>query len=190
MFHIGDIYFSSMFLNVICKSNSNSNFFYCFINGHSFFEKIQNIKSIQMVEENYSSTLINGSPPENLVNTDYLKLLQHNKMLFLSDKMITVNGKNILFINTWCSSDNLKHIDYDIRTAVNSWQNLIKKINSKYNLSLNFKINSPIELIENIQFCSHIDCDTNKYNEADLTETMFIFNFVPRSVSFDLNNLN
>ena len=107
MFHIGDVYFSSMFINLICKSNIDVNFYYYFINGHSFFENIQNIKSIQGVEENYSGTLINGQPPESLLDTKYLQLLNHNNMQFAGDKIITVNGTNFLFINTWCSSDNL-----------------------------------------------------------------------------------
>ena len=189
-FHIGDTYFSSMFINLICSSNSNVNFYYYFINGHCFFENIPNIKSIQGPEENYSGTLINGHPPENLLNTKYLKLLHQNNMQWTGDKIITVEGKNVLFINTWCISDNLKHGDYHISSALNSYQNLIKTINSKYNLSLEFKINTPIELIRHI---THFDCrdwDANKYNECDYTNTIFIFNFVPRSLGINMGNLN
>ncbi len=190
MNHIGDIYFSSMFLNLICKSNSSVNFYYYFINGHSFFENIQNIKSIQGIEENYSGTLINGHPPENLLNPTYLQLLIQNKMQSLGDKILTVNGTNILFINTWCVSDNLKHGDCDMASAIISYHNLIKTINSKYNLSLDFKMNRPIDLIEHIKQFSHVDCETNKYNESELTNAIFIFNFVPRSLSFNMNHLN
>jgi hypothetical protein len=42
MNHIGDIYFNYFFINVICKQNPNTHFYYYFINGDVFFENIIN----------------------------------------------------------------------------------------------------------------------------------------------------
>jgi len=188
MNHIGDIYFSYFFINIICKMNLNVKFLYYFINGDIFFKKIPNIERISPIEDNYLNKLINGNPPENLLNNSVLQILINNNMQSVGSRIIECNGKKILFINTWCISSNLKHEDYDIQTALNSYQSLINIINSEYSLNLNFKINNYIELLHDID-----SFDTNKnlnINEDELKDTIFVFNFKPRSLDFNMNVLN
>ena len=185
--HIGDIYFSSFFINLICKQNPDINFLYYFINGDIFFKNIPNIQRISPIENHYLGNIINGSPPENLLNNQVIKFLQNNEMETAGAKTIKFNGKNILFINLWCNSSYLKHIDYDITDAIKSYEKLIQILQSNHNLSLCFKINKPIELIEHINEKNIMIDEKNNYNvDAD---TIFIFNFKPRSELFDTNNL-
>jgi hypothetical protein len=167
--------------------NANVKFLYYFINGDIFFKKIPNIERIFPIEENYSNKLINGSPPEDLVNSVVLRLLVNNNMQSVGSKILKYNGKTILFINTWCSSSNLNHGDFDIQSAINAYKNLINIINFEYNLNLNFKINNCIELLDDID---SFEPNTKLNIEDDLTETIFVFNFRPRSAHFNIDNLN
>ena len=187
MNHIGDIYFSSLFINLICKLNKKCNFYYYFINGDIFFKNIPNIQRICPIEDNYLGNISNGSPPEDYLNNQVIKILQNNKMESIGAKSIIFNGKNILFINTWCASEYLKHRDYDIRNAIESYEKFIQLLQSNHNLNLCFKINQPIELIEHINE-KNIIYEKNNYNIDD--DTTFVFNFKPRSLSFDSHNLN
>ena len=188
MNHIGDIYFNSLFINLICKQNPDINFLYYFINGDIFFKNIPNIQRICPIENHYLGNIINGSPPENLLNNQVIKFLQNNKMETTGAKTIKFNGKNILFINLWCNSSYLKHIDYDITDAIKSYEKLIQILQSNHNLSLCFKINQPIELIEHINEKNIMIDEKNNYNvDAD---TIFIFNFKPRSGNYDEKLLN
>jgi hypothetical protein len=186
--HIGDIYFSSFFINLICKQNPYINFLYYFINGDIFFKNIPNIQRICPIENHYLGNIINGSPPENLLNNQVIKFLQNNEMETAGAKTIKFNGKNILFINLWCNSSYLKHIDYDITHAIKSYEKLIQILQSNHNLSLCFKINQPIELIEHINEKNIMIDEKDNYNID--TDTIFIFNFKPRSELFDTNKLN
>ena len=186
--HIGDIYFSSFFINLICKQNPDINFLYYFINGDIFFKNIPNIQRISPIENHYLGNIINGSPPENLLNNQVIKFLQNNEMETAGAKTIKFNGKNILFINLWCNSSYLKHIDYDITHAIKSYEKLIQILQSNHNLSLCFKINQPIELIEHINEKNIMIDEKDNYNID--TDTIFIFNFKPRSELFDTNKLN
>ena len=188
MNHIGDIYFNSLFINLICKLNTNFNFFYYFINGDIFFKNIPNIQRICPIENNYIGDIVNGSPPENLLNNQVIKFLKNNKMETIGARTVKFNGKNILFINLWCNSSYLKHNDYDITDAIKSYEKLIQILQSNHNLSLCFKIKQPIELIEHINEKNIMIDEKNNYNvDAD---TIFIFNFKPRSELFDTNKLN
>ena len=187
MNHIGDIYFSSLFIQLICKLNKHYNFFYYFINGDIFFKNILNIQRISSIEDSYLGNLINGSPPENYLNNQVLTLLLNNKMESVGAKNLLFNGKDYLFINTWCNSEYLKHRDYDILNAIESYYKLIQLLQSNHNLNLCFKINKPLDLIEHINE-ENIMCEKNNYNVDDYT--IFIFNFKPRSLEFDLGRLN
>ena len=189
-FHIGDIYFASMFINIICNLNYDTNFLYYFINGYIFFKNTKNIKRIDGQNISYNSLLNNGEPPENLVDTSILQILKHNDMEKFGDKVIKIKEKDILFINTWCISLNLNHLDYHIPSAVVSYKNLINTINKKYNLQLSFKIDKPIELIENVNLNYDFIDYKNLYNDKHFIDTIFIFNFVPRSLYFNMGKFN
>lgn len=190
MNHLGDVYFASMFIHLICKSNRHVNFYCYFINGHIFFKNIPNIKSICSVDELYSGQLTNGSPPELQINSQILDILINNKMQVTGDKIISFANRPVLFVNTWCRSQHLMHNDYDIYSAINVYPSLIKTINLKYNIHLDFKIINRIELLENIKYCTEDTNNTTNYIDHDFTHTIFIFNFVPRSEQFNMNRLN
>ena len=185
MNHIGDIYFSSLFINIICKLNQNIKFLYYFINGNIFLKKILNIKRICPLENTYLNNLVNGTPPEDLLNNSILQLLINHNMQSVGAKIIEYNNTPILFVNTWCMSIYLKHDDYDIKSAIFSYEKLIYQLNNEYKLNLQFKIQNPIELIEDI-----IEDKQNNKDDFEFIETIFIFNYKPRSLNFDLNQLN
>jgi len=188
MNHIGDIYFSSIFVNFICKSNKNMNFLYYCICGDIFYEKIPNIQRINRIEQNYFNNLKNGNPPEELINGEVLNLLIQNNMQKQYSKFIEYNNKNILFVNTWCASNCLHHTDYDLETAVSGYERLIQNLNSDYNLNLNLEINLNNSLNELFDFSikSYDNLDNNS-SMNNLEETIFIFNYRPRSENFDIN---
>ena len=48
--HIGDIYFNSFFINLLCDQNPKMKFLYFFINGDIFFKGVNNIKRIIPIE--------------------------------------------------------------------------------------------------------------------------------------------
>ena len=180
MNHIGDIYFSSLFINLICELNKNYTFYYYSINGSIFFEKNKNINRIVPLEKNYLNELTNGVPPENLLNNEILQLLINNNMQQTSTKNMKINNINVLFINTWCASELLNHTDFDIQHAMPAYKNLIENINKHYHLNIEFKINIPNDLINNVL----------EVSDNELINKIFIFNFIPRSINFDINNLN
>ena len=187
MNHIGDIYFSYLFINIICKMNLNTKFLYYFINGDIFFKDITNIERITPIEDKYANELINGNPPEDLLDNNILKVLISNNMQSIDYKIIEYNAKKILFINTWCNSKTLIHIDYDIQSAFNVYQNLINNLNSNYNLNLNYTINNYTDLLTNI---NKYEPSNQLYIDKNLQETIFIFNFKPRSLNYNMNILN
>lgn len=189
MNHIGDIYFMYLFLNKICSQNDNINFLFYTINCDIFFKNIKNIHRLYNIETHYSDKLINGTPPENLLDKTILNILKNNKMEKTGFKVINIDGRNILFVNTWCVSNLLNHNEFDIHSAIYAYTNLISTINKNFNLSLKLNIKNPIELIENLTDEENKDNFNNEEYEK-YKETIFIFNFVPRSLSYDMNILN
>lgn len=186
--HIGDVYFSSFFIKLICNLNTEINFYYYFIIGDTFFENINNIQRIsQPIESNYRETLNNGSPPEDMVNNEIIKILLENSMQRTGSKIIQYKGENILFINTWCVSNYLNHHDFDIVSAVSSYRNLIETINKEYNLNIIYCSEKLSSLYNNITINEKI---IEKYENIELNDTIFVFNYVPRSVNFNMVNLN
>ena len=92
MNHAGDLYFSSLFIKLICNQNKDKNFYYYFIKGYVFFENIDNIKRISKIENNYLTTLINGNPLENL-----LKLLKNNGWIQKESKFLILKYRGIIY---------------------------------------------------------------------------------------------
>jgi hypothetical protein len=185
--HIGDVYFSSFFINLICKQNSDINFLYYFINGDIFFKNVSNINRIDSIENNYNNTLVNGNPPEDLLNKNILSLLLNNKMEKTGTRILNINGKNILFVNTWCKSEYFQDDDFEIYGAFKSYKNLINHINSNYNFIIKFNIEeNGKQILDNIY---KYDTVLNTI-ELDYKKTIFIFNYKPRSIIFDLNLFN
>jgi len=186
--HIGDIYFSSLFINLICKQNPDIKFLYYFINGDIFFKNIPNINRINPIENSYNNTLVNGSPPEDLLNKDLLSLLLNNKMEKIGVKILNINMENILFVNSWCKSEYFQDDDFEIYGALKSYKNLINYMNSNYNFNLNFIIENGEEILDNI-YNYHYDSVSTTI-ELDYKKTIFIFNYKPRSITFNINLLN
>ena len=190
MNHIGDIYFSSLFIKIICNLNRDKQFYYYFINGDIFFENIDNIKRLGKIENNYLNNLINGYPPENLVNNEILQILINNNMQAEGARIIKINNEEILFINTWCGSNYIYHAgsDFDINSAIEPYKKLIEKLNNDYNLNIIYKLDDPKELINDINYYNKLFLE--KYSDIDVTCSVFIFNYIPRSIKFDINDLN
>ena len=187
MNHIGDIYFSSFFIRLICDSNKDKQFYYYFINGDIFFKNIENIKRINKIDNHYSDFLINGGPPENLLDNTMLQILINNGMQFEGAKIIQVDDENILFINTWCASKYFNITDFHIGDSITSYRNLIQTINTDFNLNLIFSFSEPKELLKDNDYYNKLF--SGKYNDMELNDTIFIFNYFPRSLRFDMNNL-
>jgi hypothetical protein len=180
--HIGDVYFSSLFINEICNCNKDISFLYYFIQGDCFFESIPNIKRIDNLENVYKGKLHNGSPPEDLLDKSILQILLHNNMQKTGSKIIKIKGDDILFVNTWCISYHLNHDDYEINSALKSYNNLILTINNNFGTSLNYnKTHIP---------STDYLCMSQSKQYDGLEETVFIFNYYPRSEQFDMNKLN
>ena len=102
-------------------------------------------------------------------------------------KIIQYKGENILFINTWCVSNYLNHYDFDIVSALSSYRNLIETINKEYNLNIMYCSKKLSSLYNNITINEKI---IEKYENIELNDTIFIFNYVPRSLNFNMVNLN
>jgi hypothetical protein len=170
--------------------NKDKQFYYYFIIGDIFFESIDNIKRLGKIENNYFSNLINGYPPENLVNNEILQILINNNMQAEGARIIKVNNEEILFINTWCASNYIYHrgSDFDINAAICPYKNLIEKINNDYNLNIIFKLDEPKELINDKNYYNQLFLE--KYSNIDLNDNVFIFNYIPRSLNFNINILN
>jgi hypothetical protein len=190
MANIGDIYFTSLFINLICNLNKNEEFYYYSIIGDIFFENIKNIKRFGNIEKKYSSYLLPGYPPEYFVNSEILKILKDNKMEAEGAKKLNINNEDILFINTWCGSKILYYAgsDFDINNAINPYKNMIETINYEYNLNLNYKLENPKEILNNLIYYNNLFKE--KYSTIDLNDTVFIFNFIQRSVYLNINILN
>jgi hypothetical protein len=190
MNHIGDIYFSSLFIKLICRLNKNTDFLYYFINGDVFFENIQNIKRIGTINDNYNGVLINGNPPESLLDNDILQILINERMQTQGFKIIHLYEKDVLFINTWCASEYFRAEDteFDIMKTMYSYNNIFQKINDEYHLNLYFKLEEPTELINDINYYNTLFLE--KYSNICVNDTIFIFNYIPRSITYNINGLN
>ena len=185
MFHIGDIYIYSTLFNVLCELNENVDFYYFAIQGDIFFNKqLKNLKKIGKTNIKYSKELVNGEPPENLLNNDSLKFLESNRMDRCQFKNFKICDEDTLWINTHCIASSIKHSDYDLCDAITGLKKLINEINLKYNLNLKFEIQNKLNLFNNpcIQ-----QSETNKLSIDN--DTIFLFNYKPRSFTYDLTPL-
>jgi len=182
---MGDIYFSSTMVNEICKSNPELLFFYYTINGSIFFEGISNLKRLHNLELEYKSPIINGQPPEQLIDRKLYDVLLHYK---LTDAVkLNYNGKEILFVNVWCMSPFLLHNEFLFNSAINSYNTMIKTLNKKYNMVLKFALPSPCDILD---FINKVNYRKIAVNTEDLKETIFVFNYKPRSVNkFNMYNV-
>jgi hypothetical protein len=180
--HMGDTYFASFFVNLICRQNPDKQFLYYSINGDVFFQNTPNIRRIEPLEREYREGYQNGQAPENGLNCDILTLLKEHNMDGDGGKIISYNNREIFFLNVWCQSQFLKHEDFNLDHAIFAYQQMIPFINNKYGFGLQFHLNSTRELLENVRQStfdiSHIQTDNLSLNDA-----IFVFNYVPRSLS-------
>ena len=177
--HIGDVYHSSIFINMIASQNPNLLFYYYFINGDIFFSS-KNLKRLGEKNKNYNSKLISGIPPENLQNNNLFKFLlqkNHNHQI----RLLNYENKNILFINTWCmaSWDGGTFPDYDFPASIPRWLNLIKKIQIDYKISINLELK-----VNQLDIIKYPDINLTEDEIEFLKTKIFIFNYKPRSINF------
>ena len=180
--HIGDVYFSSLFINNICKYNDLI-FYYYFIQGDIFFNNIKNLKRFGKFENEYRENLNNGSPPEDLLNNDILSFVNQNiPHAFLRYKLLNINNESHLFINTlgviW-------HSGWDINSAITAHKSTINDINKEYNINLKYNFEK-LEIGYNLK--KNYKKSNIKYDS--LKNSIFIFNYKPRSYSFNMEKLN
>lgn len=187
--HIGDVYFSSLFINNICNLNNNITFYYYFIQGDIFFSNIKNIKRIKTIDNDYRDNLgkkiklKNGNTPEDFLNKDMIFFIKEKVGDNTKYKIININNQDYLYINTWCGALNFS--DYDIQTGIEKMQALINNINIQFSLNLLFNFNN-LELGYNIEK-NYIK---QTINYTILKESIFIFNYHPRSLTFNILKLN
>ena len=185
MNHIGDIYIFAALFNILCEINESIEFSYFAIQGDTFFNtRLQNLKKIGKIYTKYNNTLINGKPPEELLNNDILTILINNNMASSQLKCLKIDGEDILCINTWANAPIIKHIDFDLYDAIRGWNSIINEINLRYNINLKFEIQNKNHLFNNVSM------SLQQYDNTPIdTDTIFIFNYIPRSVQYNMNSL-
>ena len=187
MNHIGDVYiFASMF-NLLCKSNEYIDLYYFIIQGDTYFNNVLgNQYKLGDDYSEYKGTLINGSPPENMLNNTMLTFLINNNLQHKQFTCLKMNDQDILFINTWCASPIIKHIEFDLHDAIRGWNVLINNFNVLYNFNLKFE-----NINKNNLFNKDKDKDTELYIEKSVVkeDIIFIFNYKPRSIKFNMNRI-
>jgi len=181
--HIGDIYFSSFFIRKICQLNPEVDFYYYCIQGDIFFQGVSNIHRIDNFQNNYNCELVNGEPPERILDNSMLSFILENIGSYTKYKVEIYNGEEILFINTWCYVN--KYTDFELISANNCWSNIVERTNREYGFELKYECSVYKDLIYDIhlEFCQKEDC------AIDYDHTIFIFNYKPRSLDFDYNKL-
>jgi len=181
--HIGDVYFSSLFIRRICQLNPEINFYYYCIQGDIFFQGISNIQRIDYISNNYNRELINGEPPEQLLDNSTLSFMSQSIGSWTKYKVQIYNGEEILFINTWC--DAIECTDFELISANNCWSNIIERINMECGFTLQYECSVYKDLIYDIpvEFCH------KESSAIDYDHTIFVFNYKPRSVGCDFHKL-
>lgn len=190
--HIGDIYFSSFFIRRICDMNPEIDFYYYCIQGDVFFYGISNIyridkdDSIRNIDDsqyNYHANLMNGNTPEHFFENNTMNFINNRIGRDTPYKLEIYNNEEILFINTWCAAIN--HIDFNLDSATVAWSYIINKINIEFESNIKYDFSYYNELIYDFKLeDNHIENYDIEYNN-----TFFIFNYQPRSVSFNFNKL-
>ena len=181
--HIGDIYFSSFFIRRICQLNPEIDFYYYCIQGDIFFQGVSNIQRINRLQKNYNSELINGEPPEQLLDNSTLSFILNTIGSWTKYKVEKYNGEEILFINTWCAVNQCT--DFELIAGNNCWSNIVERTNREFGFTLQYECSVYRDLIYKfeIEFCH------KEYSDIDYDNTIFIFNYKPRSLEFDYNKL-
>jgi len=183
--HIGDVYLSSGFINTLVEQNSNINFYYYYILGDCFLLKKKNLKRINNCESVYSTDLQSGDPPEHLVCSDFLNILLENK--FEKKQLIIQNfdNKQYLLLNTWAAAPVIKHNDFDLISAMDGWKRLIIETSKIIKHPLKFHITPHIDLTNMMTDYPVYELSEEEKNK--MKDYIFIFNYKPRSVDFDMN---
>lgn len=184
--HTGDVYAFAIFINELCKANPDSNFLYYTINGSIFFDNIANIKRISPLEKEYINPLVNGTTADKYIDRCVLDVLYADHLLSGS---VVKNFKTtkILFINTWIGSDYIKsNEDFCFKKTIASYNQMIDIVNNKYNTGLNNINPTPRNILD---FINNINYKKIVVNPEDFKDSIFIFNYVPMSLYFDMNKL-
>lgn len=182
MNHLGDIYFSSLFINLIAEQNKDMVFYYFCISGDCFFYKNTNlIKLNKTITNKYNKELVSGEPPENLLDNDFLtifNLLKENNLEKKQFNTININNNSFLFINTWCMSPLIHFEDFNIQSSIQGWNNLLYHLNLNLTKKINFVIKDRLDLVNIFTYY-----DNENINKETLKDKVFIFNYKPRSLT-------
>jgi len=181
--HIGDIYFSSFFIRRICQLNPEIDFYYYCIQGDIFFKGVSNIKRIDQLENSYHRELINGEPPEQLIDDSTLSFILNTIGSWTKYKVELYNEDEILFINTWCAANQC--IDFELIAGNTCWKNIIEQTNNEFGFSLKYDC----FLYKDLIYKFEIEYFHKEYSAIDYEDTIFIFNYKPRSLDFNYTKL-
>ncbi len=164
LFHIGDAYITSLFMNLICKANPDIVFYYYITKGDTFFSHIENTNKIDDVNLIQQINSLERRTPYKLVSYDTQKKL---------------------CINTWSTA--LGHNDYDIIDAFEKWNEMINKLNIEFGMDIKFDIKK-CNMLHPIKFQAEQKFIDFK-NNTNLNIT-FVYNFDSLSVPFHKNYIH
>lgn len=172
LYHIGDAYFMSSMLNVLCRYNQDRTFYYAVALGDVFFRHIPNLRRVRNVAEIFA----NGA----LVDTGILGWLYHEIGTNVPWKVMDISGEKVLFIHSWGSV--LGHPEFRHELALQKWQELIHTINLECALDLKFP--EPTTVLKELLYQPVIHTDIPK-QLAMQARRRFIYNYRTRSVPFN-----
>lgn len=175
LYHIGDAYFMSSMLNVLCKYNPGRTFYYAITVGDAFFRHIPNLQRIGAKTENYR-IFCNGLAPESLVDTRVLRWLQANTNRDTLWKRMHTSRGDFLFIHAWSSV--MGHNEFRHEHALRKWYELIQQLNSEYGLDLHYP--NPESIPKDLMYQPNVHTEIPKHLMA--RSRVFVYNFRTRSV--------
>lgn len=181
LYHIGDAYFMSSMLNVLCRNNPKRTFYYAVAVGDAFFRHIPNLRRIGDTADHYEM-FSNGIPPETLVNTGILGWLYHELGTDTPWKVIQCgpNGEKVLFVHSWGSV--LSYPEFRHELALQKWYELVQTLNTECGLDLKFP--EPSSVSKELLYQPVIHTDIPEQLSLP-RRRRFIYNFRTRSVPSD-----
>lgn len=199
LLHIGDIYYSSLIVRKLCEENPEYEFYYCVPYGHFFFKDINNCKHINDIVPyyHYKATITKnllGGYEDGIFNEGFF-FLKDELMWNKGMNVMNYNNEDILFVNTYDHSEYfIKHNSYNLNSNFRTMKYIVEDINNKYDMKLKYNIDDENMYLEKT-IDRHIDLFNpysyiqNNIDINELKDSIFIFNFITRSVHTNLIEL-
>jgi len=203
LLHIGDIYFSSLYVRNICNLNKDIEFTYCVPYGHYFFNNIPNCKHICPYENKYSEyrtikdRYLDGY--EDYIYNDAFFFLKNLLMWNKCSDICIYNNEETLFINMYNHTDYIlsNNLSREIIDTFDTYNQVIHYINKKYNIQLYidddiYCKDNFMNTINELKYTDKLQDEFILSNEIkeELNDSIFVFNFITRSVHTDVYEFN